>query len=56
MMPEAIPFGALTEVTHEWSTPPGDHSLAYWSAHVEDYLRFYANVLCRDARVCPAPR
>jgi enterochelin esterase-like enzyme len=43
-------------IAHEWSTPPGDHSATYWSAHVEDYLRFYASVLCRDASMCPARR
>jgi enterochelin esterase-like enzyme len=46
---------ALEEIgiPHEWSTPPGDHSAKYWSAHVEDYLRFYASVLCREAAACP---
>ena len=43
-------------IAHEWSTPPGDHSARYWSAHVEDYLRFYASVLCRDAAACPVRR
>jgi enterochelin esterase-like enzyme len=46
---------ALAElgIPHEWSTPPGDQSAKYWSAHVEDYLRFYASVLCREAAACP---
>jgi len=43
-------------IPHEWSTPPGDHSAAYWSRQVEDYLRFYASVLCHDPRACPAAR
>ena len=43
-------------IPHEWSTPPGDHSAQYWSAHVEDYLHFYASVLCADPRACPAHR
>lgn len=34
-------------IAHAWDTPPGDHSAAYWSAHVDDYLRFYARVLRR---------
>lgn len=28
-------------VAHEWHEWPGDHSAAYWRAHVADYLRFY---------------
>jgi enterochelin esterase-like enzyme len=40
-------------ITHEWHVFPGDHSAAYWSAHVEDYLRFYASALCRDRSACP---
>jgi enterochelin esterase-like enzyme len=28
-------------VRHEWHLWAGDHSGAYWSAHLEDYLRFY---------------
>jgi enterochelin esterase-like enzyme len=42
-------------VPHEWQTPPGGHDAPYWSAHVEDYLRFYASVLCRDPAACPVP-
>jgi enterochelin esterase-like enzyme len=29
-------------IPHEWNLFPGDHSEEYWSAHVEDYLRWYA--------------
>jgi enterochelin esterase-like enzyme len=26
---------------HLWREWPGDHSVTYWSAHLDDYLRFY---------------
>jgi enterochelin esterase-like enzyme len=29
-------------IAHEWNIFPGDHSEEYWSAHVEEYLRWYA--------------
>lgn len=34
----------LTErdIPHEWHLYPGYHEEAYWSAHVEEYLRWYA--------------
>lgn len=46
--------GQLTSlgIEHEWHPYPGDHSLAYWSAHLEDYLRYYAAALCRRSRGC----
>lgn len=47
---------AALGIPHEWNTPPGDHSATYWSDHVEDYLRFYASVLCRDPAACPVRR
>ena len=28
-------------IKHQWHLWAGDHSAAYWSAHLEDYLRFY---------------
>jgi enterochelin esterase-like enzyme len=28
-------------IAHQWHLWNGDHSGAYWSAHLEDYLRFY---------------
>ena len=31
----------------------GGHELAYWNAHLEDYLRFYAGALCPSAGSCP---
>jgi S-formylglutathione hydrolase FrmB len=31
----------------------GGHELAYWAAHMEDYLRYYAGALCRTAASCP---
>jgi enterochelin esterase-like enzyme len=35
--------GELTDlgIKHQWHLWAGDHSAAYWSAHLEDYLRFY---------------
>ena len=35
--------GELTDlgINHQWHLWAGDHSAAYWSAHLEDYLRFY---------------
>ena len=39
-------------IAHEWRSYMGDHSLAYWSAHVDDYLGYYAVALCRRSR-CP---
>jgi hypothetical protein len=41
-------------IAHEWRQYVGDHSLAYWSAHVDDYLGYYAVALCRRSR-CPGP-
>lgn len=36
----------LTEfgIPHEWHLYPGAHDEAYWGAHVEEYLRWYAEV------------
>ena len=36
--------GLLAErnIPHEWHIYPGDHSEEYWSAHVEEYLLWYA--------------
>ncbi|MDP9274161.1 MAG: esterase family protein [Chloroflexota bacterium] len=35
--------GELTDlgIKHQWHLWTGDHSTAYWSAHLDDYLRFY---------------
>jgi len=30
------------DIPHEWHVYPGDHNEEYWSAHVEEYLRWYA--------------
>jgi enterochelin esterase-like enzyme len=30
------------DIPHEWHLFPGYHEEAYWQAHVEDYLRWYA--------------
>ncbi len=48
-------LGALG-IAHEWHAFAGDHSAAYWSAHVDDYLRYYASALCRERRACPQSR
>ncbi len=38
-------------VRHEWHLWAGDHSGSYWSAHLDDYLRFYnASLNTRAAR------
>ncbi len=41
----------LTEfgIPHEWHLYPGAHDEAYWSAHVEEYLRWYAEVWAEQA-------
>jgi enterochelin esterase-like enzyme len=31
-------------IPHEWHLYPGAHDEAYWEAHVEEYLRWYAEV------------
>ncbi len=40
------------EFGHTYLLQPGGHTEAYWSAHMADYLRFYA----ADWRDLPAPR
>jgi enterochelin esterase-like enzyme len=30
------------DVTHEWHLYSGDHTEEYWSSHVEEYIRWYA--------------
>ena len=37
--------GLLTEagIPHEWHLYPGYHEEAYWEAHVDEYLRWYAS-------------
>lgn len=37
------------EYPHEFHFFPGDHSEVYWSAHVDDYLRWYAQAWRNDA-------
>ena len=32
-------------IDHEFHVFPGEHYGDYWSAHVEDYLRFYDRAL-----------
>lgn len=36
-------------IPHEWHLYPGAHDEAYWSAHVEEYLRWYAAVWAGQA-------
>jgi enterochelin esterase-like enzyme len=36
-------------VRHEWHVWQGDHSGSYWSAHLDDYLRFYDGALSSRA-------
>ncbi len=46
---------ALTQlgIANTWSPNIGGHELAYWAAHMEDYLRFYARALCPTPTSCP---
>ncbi|MDK1027783.1 MAG: alpha/beta hydrolase-fold protein [Anaerolineae bacterium] len=32
-------------IPHEWHLYPGQHNEAYWQAHVEEYLRWYIDIL-----------
>jgi enterochelin esterase-like enzyme len=41
---------AARGVAHEYQLTPGDHDAAYWSGHVDDYLRFYTSSFQRFAR------
>jgi enterochelin esterase-like enzyme len=36
-------------IPHEWHLYPGAHDEAYWEAHVEEYLRWYAEVWAGQA-------
>jgi S-formylglutathione hydrolase FrmB len=36
-------------VRHQWHMWAGDHSAAYWTTHLEDYLRFYNSSLSARA-------
>lgn len=36
-------------IPHEWHLYPGAHDEAYWGAHVEEYLRWYAEVWSEQA-------
>jgi S-formylglutathione hydrolase FrmB len=38
-----VRLGALVDAPAK--TPPGEHSTAYWRAHVDEYLEFYAGAL-----------
>jgi enterochelin esterase-like enzyme len=40
-------------IAHSWNAYVGGHELAYWAAHMEDYLRYYARALCPSASSCP---
>jgi enterochelin esterase-like enzyme len=37
------------EVVHEWHIYTGEHTEAYWSAHVEEYIRWYAERWMQEA-------
>jgi len=39
-------------VAHEWSVTAGGHDLAYWSAHMSDYIRYYGTALCKGRTTC----
>jgi enterochelin esterase-like enzyme len=40
-------------IPNTWNPNIGGHELAYWAAHMEDYLRFYARALCPNPTSCP---
>ena len=44
--------GILTQlgIPHEWHLYPGAHDELYWGAHVEEYLRWYAEVWSKQAQ------
>lgn len=46
----AVVENSLTEqgIPHEWHLYPGAHDEAYWGAHVEEYLRWYAEVWAEE--------
>lgn len=37
-------------IANDWQPYAGDHSAAYWSAHVSDYLEFYGGVFASRGR------
>ncbi|HKW78053.1 MAG TPA: hypothetical protein VJQ09_03075, partial [Candidatus Limnocylindria bacterium] len=39
------------KVAHAWHQWSGDHSDNYWTAHLDDYLRFYGDALSHRTRV-----
>jgi S-formylglutathione hydrolase FrmB len=47
MADELEAAGANVSLRADW---PGEHSGAYWRAHYEDYVRFYAAALARCSR------
>ena len=40
-------------IDHEWHEWSGDHSAAYWSGHLEEYLRFYDGALRNHLSAMP---
>ncbi len=40
-------------IAHSWSPNAGAHDLAYWVAHMEEYVRYYARALCPTPFACP---
>jgi enterochelin esterase-like enzyme len=45
-------LGALG-VKDQFHVFEGGHELAYWAAHMEDYLRYYAGAICPPSSPCP---
>ncbi|HKW77792.1 MAG TPA: alpha/beta hydrolase-fold protein, partial [Candidatus Limnocylindria bacterium] len=39
-------------IPHEWRLTTGDHDLAYWSAHMDDYIKYYGVALCKGRTTC----
>ncbi len=40
-------------IAHNWNPFSGGHELAYWAAHMEEYVRYYARSLCPTTASCP---
>jgi enterochelin esterase-like enzyme len=43
------------EIPHEWHLYTGDHSEAYWSAHVTEYLKWYTDGWAVEGPQVPSP-
>ena len=53
--PAGLLNDALTQlgIAHSWNPNPGGHELAYWAAHMDEYVRYDARALCPTTPSCP---